>query len=35
MDPDPEVRRGRLHLLAEIVRTFAGIADFSEIVSAG
>ncbi len=35
MDPDPAVRAGRLHLLATILRTFAGIADFSEIVTAG
>ncbi len=35
MDPDPTVRASRLHLLAEIVRGFAGIADFSEIVTAG
>ncbi len=35
MDPDPVVRGKRLRLLAEILRTFAGIADFSEVVSAG
>ena len=35
MDSDPVLRAGRLHLLAEIVRSFAGIADFSEIVTAG
>ncbi len=35
MDPDPAVRAGRLHLLAAILRMFSGIADFSEIVSAG
>ncbi len=35
MDPDPVVRSGRLHLLATILRIFSGIADFSEIVSAG
>ena len=34
MDPDPELRAGRLHLLATVLRRFAGIADFSEIVSA-
>lgn len=33
MDPDPELRRSRLALLARILRTFAGIADFSEVVS--
>ena len=35
MDPDPAVRAARLHLLGGIVRGFAGIADFSEIVTAG
>ena len=35
MDTDPGLRAGRLQLLSEIVRSFAGIADFSEIVSAG
>ena len=35
MDPDPELRAGRLQLLARILRPFAGIADFSEVVSAG
>ncbi len=35
MDPDAAVRSARLALLAGIVRGFAGIADFSEIVSAG
>jgi glycyl-tRNA synthetase beta chain len=35
MDPDEEVRNGRLTLLLMIVRTFSGIADFSEIVTAG
>lgn len=35
MDPDPALRAGRLQLLAEIVRGFVGIADFSEIVTAG
>ncbi len=35
MDPDPVVRGERLRLLAEILRTFSGIADFSEVVSAG
>jgi glycyl-tRNA synthetase beta chain len=35
MDPDPEVREQRLTLLANIVRNFSRIADFSEIVAAG
>lgn len=35
MDPDETVRKGRLTLLAAIVRSFSGIADFSEIVTAG
>ncbi len=35
MDPDPGVRATRLHLLRGIVRGFGGIADFSEIVTAG
>ncbi len=35
MDPDPAVRRDRLGLLAGITHTFGGIADFSEVVSAG
>jgi glycyl-tRNA synthetase beta chain len=35
MDPDPEIRKGRLALLASIVKSFSGIADFSEIVTAG
>ncbi len=35
MDLDPGVRATRLHLLRGIVRGFAGIADFSEIVTAG
>ncbi|WP_035349739.1 glycine--tRNA ligase subunit beta [Edaphobacter aggregans] len=35
MDPDAEVRRSRLALLASIVKSFSGIADFSEIVVAG
>ena len=35
MDPDAEIRRGRLALLASIVKSFSGIADFSEIVTAG
>jgi glycyl-tRNA synthetase beta chain len=35
MDPDPQVREQRLTLLAMIVQSFSGIADFSEIVVAG
>ncbi len=35
MDPDAEIRRGRLSLLATIVKGFSEIADFSEIVTAG
>ena len=35
MDSDPVVRAGRLGLLSQVVRTFADIADFSEIVTAG
>jgi glycyl-tRNA synthetase beta chain len=35
MDPDAGVRRSRLALLASIVKSFSGIADFSEIVTAG
>jgi glycyl-tRNA synthetase beta chain len=35
MDPDAEVRKSRLVLLASIVKSFSGIADFSEIVTAG
>ncbi|MDE1177602.1 MAG: glycine--tRNA ligase subunit beta [Edaphobacter sp.] len=35
MDPDANVRSGRLALLASIVKSFSGIADFSEIVTAG
>jgi glycyl-tRNA synthetase beta chain len=35
MDPDAEVRKSRLALLASIVKSFSGIADFSEIVTAG
>jgi glycyl-tRNA synthetase beta chain len=35
MDPDPSVRQRRLLTLQRIVRTFGGIADFSEIVVAG
>ena len=35
MDPDPEVRKRRLLLLASIVKSFSGIAEFSEIVTAG
>ena len=35
MDPDPVLRAGRLGLLSQVVRTFADIADFSEIITAG
>jgi len=35
MDPDEDVRRSRLALLSSIVKSFSGIADFSEIVTAG
>jgi glycyl-tRNA synthetase beta chain len=35
MDPDAGIREQRLRLLAMIVRSFSGIADFSEIVVAG
>ena len=35
MDPDPRVRHRRLLMLQRILRTFSGIADFSEIVTQG
>jgi glycyl-tRNA synthetase beta chain len=35
MDPDLNVRTRRLQMLQRIVGTFSGIADFSEIVTAG
>jgi glycyl-tRNA synthetase beta chain len=35
MDPDDRIRKSRLALLASIIRSFSGIADFSEIVTAG
>ncbi len=35
MDPDLKMREAKLMLLATIVRNFSGIADFSEIVTAG
>ena len=35
MDPDLAVRAGRLRLLGGVVRGFAGVADFSEMVGAG
>ncbi len=35
MDPDTRVRHRRLLMLQRILRTFSGIADFSEIVTAG
>jgi len=34
-DPDPTIREQRLTLLAIVLRGFSGIADFSEIVTAG
>jgi glycyl-tRNA synthetase beta chain len=35
MDPDTKTRHRRLLMLQRILRTFSGIADFSEIVTAG
>jgi glycyl-tRNA synthetase beta chain len=35
MDPDPEIRRQRLTILATVVFSFSSIADFSEIVTVG
>ena len=35
MDPDTTVRHRRLRMLQRILRTFSGIADFSEIVTQG
>jgi glycyl-tRNA synthetase beta chain len=35
LDPDPNVRKYRLALLTWIQKSFSGIADFSEIVTAG
>jgi glycyl-tRNA synthetase beta chain len=35
LDPDTKVRHRRLLMLQRILRTFSGIADFSEIVTAG
>jgi glycyl-tRNA synthetase beta chain len=35
MDPDTRIRHRRLLMLQRILRTFSGIADFSEIVTAG
>jgi glycyl-tRNA synthetase beta chain len=35
MDPDMHVRQRRLQLLYTVLRNFSGIADFSEIVTAG
>jgi glycyl-tRNA synthetase beta chain len=35
MDPDEKVRRSRLALLTSILKSFSGIADFSEIVTTG
>jgi glycyl-tRNA synthetase beta chain len=33
LDPDPAVRGANLALIAEVLRSFSGIADFSEIVT--
>jgi glycyl-tRNA synthetase beta chain len=35
MDPDTRIRHRRLRMLERILRTFSGIADFSEIVTQG
>jgi glycyl-tRNA synthetase beta chain len=35
MDPDARIRHRRLRMLQRILRTFSGIADFSEIVAQG
>jgi glycyl-tRNA synthetase beta chain len=35
MDPDPAIRANRLALLSQVLHDFSGIADFSEIVTAG
>ena len=35
MAPEPEIRRERLALLRRVLKDFSGIADFSEIVTAG
>jgi glycyl-tRNA synthetase beta chain len=35
MDPDKKIRQQRLTILATVVYSFSGIADFSEIVTAG
>ena len=35
MDPDARIRHRRLRMLQRILRTFSGIADFSEIVTQG
>jgi glycyl-tRNA synthetase beta chain len=35
MDPDEKIRRSRLVLLTSILKSFSGIADFSEIVTTG
>jgi glycyl-tRNA synthetase beta chain len=35
MDPDPDIRRRRLTILATVVFSFSTIADFSEIVTPG
>jgi glycyl-tRNA synthetase beta chain len=35
MAPEPEIRANRLALLRRVLKDFSGIADFSEIVTAG
>jgi len=35
MAPEPEIRSNRLALLRRVLKDFSGIADFSEIVTAG
>ena len=34
LDPDPDVRGANLALIASVLSSFSGIADFSEIVTA-
>jgi len=34
LDPDPVIRGAHLGLIQEVLRSFSGIADFSEIVTA-
>jgi hypothetical protein len=33
LDPDPTLRGAHLGLIDEVLRSFSGIADFSEIVT--